>query len=105
MFSVLLSIYQSLEVITIAYSPMIRQNYTYTVQKIRLLYYQSGCWRRVYDNDPALRLSTLMSIYFHTLYILVIKISSSVRVSSASIIIYISYSISTTKSSPTCYLL
>jgi hypothetical protein len=38
MFSVLLSIYQSLEVITIAYSPMIRQNYTYTVQKIRLLY-------------------------------------------------------------------
>jgi hypothetical protein len=27
-----------LEVITIAYSPMIRQNYTYTVQKIRLLY-------------------------------------------------------------------
>jgi hypothetical protein len=51
----------------------------------------------------AVRLSALIILYFHPLYILVIKILSSIHVSSAPIILYISYSISTTNNEPTCH--
>jgi hypothetical protein len=51
------------------------------------------------------RLSALMNIYFHPLYIIVIKILSFIHVSSAHIILYISYSIPTTNNGPTYHTL
>jgi hypothetical protein len=49
------------------------------------------------------RLSSLIVLYFHPLYIMVIKILSSIHVSSALIILYISYSIATINNGSTCH--
>jgi hypothetical protein len=50
------------------------------------------------------RLTALVTLYFHPLYIIIIEILSSIHVSSALIILYISYSIPTTNSGSTYHL-
>jgi hypothetical protein len=49
----------------------------------------------------AIRLTALIILYFHPLYVLVIKILSSIHISSAIIILYITSSITTNNSGPT----